>query len=504
VFVHSILDTLAERFSRPAFLASDRIVTFSELRELSFKLAAALRGAGAGKGSHVAILLPDSVDFYVAYAAIWSLGAVAVPLNMGMKPDTATRLLSHSDSEFLILHDSYPADAARIKKAVPSIRWVTGSSPAAAGKPGAGADADLESIFSADTPHIEPPDIAETDTCGIFYTSGTTGTPKGIVWNYRHLDAPLMILKHFLKMPGDDVQICAVPLSHAGGLVYLLGCLKWGLPTVLMERFVPGAFLRSIEKHRATMCFLVPAMFGALVRSPEFASADLSSLRWVATFGAVADLASLEKLQAKCPELIIINGWGTMEAAPPNTIPHLDREEIDLRGVGFPAPWIEIKVLDEDGEELPPGEVGEVVLRGWVVMNGYYKEPRLTAETVRDGYLHTGDLGRFDERGYLYIVGRKKDVIIVGGFNVQADEVEQVLASHPAVAQVAVTGVRDRTRGETVKAHVVLAAEALADERELTGFCRSRLEAHKVPRVFVFLDRLPRTATGKVAKWQLK
>jgi acyl-CoA synthetase (AMP-forming)/AMP-acid ligase II len=495
VLVHEIIDTITERASGAALIASDRTVTFQELRTLVIKLGAALREAGAGKGSHVAILLPDSVEFCVAYAAIWSLGAVAVPLNMGMKVETVIRLLSHSESEFLILHDSYPASVSEVREAVPSIHWAASSIP--------GAYPDLESIFSSGEKKLAPPDIEETDTCGIFYTSGTTGQPKGIMWNYGHLDAPLEILKHFLKMPGKDVQICAVPLNHAGGLVYLLCCMKWGLPTVLMKRFVPGVFLRNIEKHRVTMCFLVPAMFTALVRAPEFESADLSSLRWVATFGAMADPVSLEKLQAKCPDLIIFNGWGMMEAAPPNTLVHLDREEIDLRGVGFAPPWIKIKIVDEDGTDLPSGEAGEVVMQGRVVMDGYYKEPELTAATVRDGWLYSGDLGRFDERGYLYIVGRKKDVIIVGGLNVQADEVEQMLAGHPAVAEVAVTGVPDKKRGEAVKAHVVLVHGATAEAKELTAFCRSRLEAHKVPKKFEFIEKLPRTTTGKVAKWRL-
>jgi len=245
-------------------------------------------------------------------------------------------------------------------------------------------------------------------------------------------------------------------------------------------------------------------MFVALVRAAEFEQADLSSLKWVATFGAMADLGALEKLQKKCPDLVILNGWGMMEAAPPNTLPRLNREEIDLRGVGFVPPWIEIKVVSDTGREVAQGETGEVVMSGWVVMDGYYKDPELTAETIRDGWLHSGDLGRLDKRGYLYIVGRKKDVIIVGGFNVHSSEVETVLVEHPAVAEAAVTGVADDIRGEVVKAHLVLAPGATVDTRELTEFCRSRLESYKVPKVFEFHAELPRTSTGKVAKWQLR
>jgi acyl-CoA synthetase (AMP-forming)/AMP-acid ligase II len=499
VLVNRVFNNFTERSSRPALITSAEIVTFEEYRDLALKLASTLRNAGTAKGSHVAILLPEGIDYCVAYGAIWLLGAVAVPLNTGMKAETAAGVLLHADAEFLILDNLYPASPEHFRRNVPSLRWIASTESGLDG-----ADESLEQIYGSPAGDFEPPQVEETDTCAIFYTSGTTGEPKGIVWNYRHLDGPTMIMEHFLDMPGDDIQICAAPLGHAGGLSYLLGCLKWGLPTVIMPRFIPGAFLRNIEQHRVTMCYLVPAMFVALARAPEFEKADLSSLRWISTFGAMADLGALEKLQEKCPDLIILNGWGMMEAAPPNSLPHLDREEIDLRGVGFVPPWIEVRVVTDTGREVAQGETGEVVLRGWVVMDGYYKDPELTAETIRDGWLHSGDLGRLDERGYLYIVGRKKDVIIVGGLNVHSSEVEGVLTQHPAVQQAAVTGAADELRGEVVKAHIVLVPGAVADERELTEFCRSRLESYKIPKVFEFPAQLPRTSTGKVAKWQLR
>lgn len=499
MLVRSAFEALAERGSKPALITSSGVVTFHEMRNLTFALAATLRNAGAGRGSHVAILLSEGVNYCVAYGAIWLIGAVAVPLSTSMKPETATGVLSHADVEFLLVSDSYPLPIAEFRNRVPSLKWI-----ASAGDDAQGADDSLKRIYNRPVADLERPQVTESDTCAIFYTSGTTGESKGIVWNYRHLDAPVMIMEHFLDMPGDDVQICAAPLGHAGGLAYYLGCLKWGLPTVLMPRFIPGSFLSAVEKHRVTMCFLVPAMFVALVRAPEFEKTDLSSLRWVATFGAAADLGALERLQEKCPDLTIINGWGMMEAAPPNTLPYLDRERIDLRGVGFAPPWIDIKIVSDTGKEVPRGETGEIVLRSWVVMDGYHKDPELTAETIRNGWLHSGDLGFIDERDYVYVVGRKKDVIIVGGLNVHASEVENFLLGHPDVAQVAVTGAADAVRGEVVKAHVVLAPGATASASRLTDFCRSRLESYKVPKEFEFIEQLPRTSTGKVAKWRLQ
>jgi acyl-CoA synthetase (AMP-forming)/AMP-acid ligase II len=491
-----IFDGLKRFGRKPALITSELTLSFEELRDLTAGLAASLQEAGVRKGSHVAILLSDSIDYCIAYGAIWLSGAVAVPLHIGMKPETVLGLLSHSESEFLFLHESHPLSPADIRERVSSIRWIACEK--------ADADAKMDALCRNAAGDFKPPEVADSEICGIFYTSGTTGEPKGIVWNYRHLDAPLMIMEHFLGAGDNEVQICAAPLSHSGGLVYYLHCLKYGMPVVLMDRFLPGAFLRNVERYGVTRCFLVPAMFSAIVRDREFENADLSSLNWVATFGAAADLGALQKLQEKCPELVIINGWGMMESAPPNTLPHLDRTEIDLRGVGFPPPWIEMRVVSDTGKELSAGETGEVVLRGWVVMEGYYKNPELTGEVIRDGWLHTGDLGYVDERGYFYIAGRKKDVIIVGGLNVHAEEVEQALRSHPAVAEAAVVATEDRTRGEVVKAHIVLKQGTTADDRELTEFCRMRLEAQKVPKVFCFVDNLPRTSTGKVAKWGLK
>ena len=212
---------------------------------------------------------------------------------------------------------------------------------------------------------------------------------------------------------------------------------------------------------------------------------------------------AVRRFGERCPNARLVQGWGMTESAPPNTLHHLNIH-MPLKSVGVAPPWIEVAVVDEEGKKLPSGEVGEIVLRGWVVMEGYYKAPELTKQTIKEGWLHSGDLGYIDENGWLYIVGRKKDVIIVGGLNVLASEVEDVLRRYEGVADAAVVGAADRLRGEVVKAYVELEQGAKVTEGELIEHARALLEPFKVPKSVVIVERLPRTTSGKVAKWRLK
>ncbi len=265
---------------------------------------------------------------------------------------------------------------------------------------------------------------------------------------------------------------------------------------VLMERFIPLEFLKNIEKHKVSWFHLVPSMFTALLQLKEFEKYDLTSVKGVDIFGAPSHPGLIQRFGQYCPNAKLWHGWGMTETAAPNTITDQDH----IASVGKTPPWFEIKIVDNHDQELPIGEVGEIVCRGWPVMMGYYKEPELTAQIMRNGWLHTGDLGSIDKEGYLYIRGRKKEMIIVSGLNVYAPEVEHLIAEHPQVQEVAVVGIPDKLRGEAVKAVVVLKDTAAITAKDIKAFCRQRLIHFKVPQVVELRASLPKTRSGKIQK----
>jgi acyl-CoA synthetase (AMP-forming)/AMP-acid ligase II len=267
-----------------------------------------------------------------------------------------------------------------------------------------------------------------------------------------------------------------------------------------MERFIPIEFLRNIEKHKATWFHIVPPMFTAMLQLKEFEKYDLKSVKGVCIFGAPSHPSLIQRFGKYCPNATLWHGWGMTETAAPNTI--TDPEH--MASIGKAPPWFEVKIFDNNDKEVPIGEVGEIVCRGWPVMMGYYKEPEMTAEIMRSGWLHTGDLGNIDKDGYLYIKGRIKDMIIVAGLNVYSPEVEHVIAEHPKVKEVAVVGVPDKLRGEAVKAVVVLKEDEQAEDRDIRAFCRERLIHFKVPQIVEFRESLPKTRSGKIQKELLK
>jgi acyl-CoA synthetase (AMP-forming)/AMP-acid ligase II len=270
-----------------------------------------------------------------------------------------------------------------------------------------------------------------------------------------------------------------------------------------MERFSPLEFLQNIQTYRVTCFHIVPAMYTAILTLKQIEKFDLSSLRWVVVFGAPSSPEILKKFQQHCPQARLLNGWGMTETCPPNTVTPLDSNRIE--SVGKPSPLCEIKIFDEEDRELPTGEIGEIVIRGWIVMEGYYKDPETTSQMKRGGWFHTGDVGRFDKEGYLYIVGRKKEMIKVGGQIVYAPEVESAFYKHAGVAEVAVIGIPDKLRGEALKALVVLKENAnnvTADE--LRYFAREHLAHFKVPQSIEIRRELPKNRSGKIDKEFLK
>jgi acyl-CoA synthetase (AMP-forming)/AMP-acid ligase II len=309
-------------------------------------------------------------------------------------------------------------------------------------------------------------------------------------------------MAHYVDLGKKDIALCALPFAHLGGLVFIQGVVFLGATIILMERFIPLDFLRNIQNYKVNCLWLVPSMYYAILQLKEFETFDLSSLEWIVSFGAPSSADQLRRFHKYCPQADLINGWGMTETQGPSIV--LPRGSDKVESVGLPVPWLEVKIFDNNDKEVPIGQIGEIVVRSWAVTDGYYRDPEATALAKRNGWFHTGDLGRFDEEGYLYIAGRKKEMIKVSGEIVFEPEVESAIHKHPEVAEVAVVGMPDKLRGEVPKAFVVLKAGSKITEEELRYFCREHLAHFKIPHYFEFSALLPKNRAGKVDKEKLK
>lgn len=483
---------------KAAIIFQDRVITFSELRDNVFRLAQSLMKEGIKKGDKVALFLPNWPEYIYSYLALFSIGATVVPLDFMLKNDELESCLNHSESVLLITKAHPTVSLEHVKENVKTLKTIVLIGQTS--EECLSFD-ELLKNGAADMPEVL---IEDTDKALILYTSGSTGRPKGVLLNYRHLGAAPAAMEFFVDLSSADVKVSALPLSHGGGLVYLQNCIYYGITLILMERFIPLEFLKNIEKYKATCFHLVPSMYYALLHLKEFEKYDLSSIRWVNVFGAPNSPDAIRRFKTFCPNAKLLNGWGMTETNAPNIVTPMGSDRIE--SIGRPAPWIEVKIVDDDGRELVQGEVGEIVIKSWVVMEGYYKEPELTKEVVQDGWFHTGDLGKKDKEGMFYIAGRKRDVCKVGGQLVFPSEVEEAIHKHPCVREAAVIGVADRLRGEVLRAFVVFkdGAKESITEQDLQQFCRQHLAHFKLPASFVFVDDLPKTRTNKIDKVLLK
>lgn len=506
--IRKVLDNTAKKFSeKPAIILKGEAISFAQLRETSLRLASALAANGAQKGDKIAIYLPNCLEYVYSYLGCFHLGCVGVPLDFMLKTDELISCLEHSEAKILIAKMKSDVSLDQIRRTVPSLKTVILCDETAGVQNFEPLQyADLISKATTNLPEVS---VRDSDPALIMYTSGTTGKPKGILLNYKHLDGSPEAMKYFVDLTDKDVKLAAIPLSHIGGFIYIQNCIHFGITVILMERFNPHEFLENITQYRVTCFHIVPAMYLAILTLKQIDKFDLSSLRWVVVFGAPSSPEIMERFHQYCPNAKLLNGWGMTETCPPNTVTPLN--STNIASVGKPAPNCEIRILDEDNRELSPagslsaaGEIGEVAIRGWIVMEGYYKDPEGTAAVKRNGWLHTGDLGRFDKEGFLYIVGRKKEMIKVGGQIVYAPEVEAALLKHEAVAETAVIGVPDSLRGEAVKAFVVLRESAKTTPEDLRYFAKEHLAHFKVPQSIEIRSALPKNRTGKTDKELLK
>ncbi|MDF2629326.1 MAG: AMP-dependent synthetase [Symbiobacteriaceae bacterium] len=477
-----------QQFARKtAFIHGDCRVTFAEAEEASNRVASALTGPlGLKPGTRVAILLPNCPEFAIADLALIKAGLVRVPINPRLAPPEVEHILADSGAEALI------CDAAMAVP--PSVRHAVS----------------VDELLPLGTP--EPFTLPTTmdDPYMILYTSGTTGRPKGAVTTVRSRWVTLFYVyanEDFVHE--TDVMLHAASLAHGSGTKMLPNYIK-GAANLFLPRFSMEAFCAAIQEHRVTTTWLVPAQVAMLLDFPDRPQYDLSSLRTVVYAGAPMPAERLRQaISAFGP--IFVQVYGLSEAPQPALVlSKLDHHPENARrfaSAGRPAIGVDVRVLREDGATVAPGsgEVGEICLYGEHLMTGYHGRPAETAEVLGDdGWFHTGDLATVDEDGYVYIVDRKKDLIISGGYNIYPREVEEVLYQHPAVAEAAVIGVPDEQWGEAVKAVVALRPGMTATAEALISHCRERLAGYKKPRSVDFVPALPRSANGKILKRELR
>jgi fatty-acyl-CoA synthase/long-chain acyl-CoA synthetase len=495
-----LVPALARHGDRPAVVAGGRTWTYRELDDHARRLAGRLRTWGVGPGSPVALALPNGVAYVVADLALALLGAAKVPMNMMLSDDEQAYVLADSGAVLCIVDH---ARAVALGASLPE-----GSAPRLLVVGGA-TDGWADALDHP--PLTDPPGVPGSGRALLMYTGGTTGRPKGVVHTQRGI--AMNLLSHLVEMElaADDVLMLTSPLPHSAGFL-LQAALAKGATVLLEEGFDVGAVVDRIERDRVTYLFLVPTMIYRLLDEVvERGDVDTSSLRTILYGAAPITRDRLEQgLRLFGP--VFMQLYAQSEA--PNFLTRLRRDDhrLDPAGAsrltscGQAVVMADVRVVGEDGTPCPPGEVGEVTARSPYTMEGYLARPDETAAALRDGWLHTGDLGYLTEDGYLHLVDRKKDMIITGGLNVYSSEVEQVLARVPGVREVAVVGVPHPDWGEAVVAFVVPEnpADAEATEEALRSAARQGLTTYKRPKAVVLVDGLPTTAVGKIDKKQLR
>jgi long-chain acyl-CoA synthetase len=485
-----------------AIVCGSEALTWAELDAAVNRLAHGLRARGVERGDRVVLACPNLPAFAIAYYAVLKLGAILVPINILLKAGEIGYHLRDSEARvFLCFEGSAELPLGAEGRA--AFAQVPGCTLFACIGGGEAGEDTLDSLSSGQPSRFDTVDCAPGDTAVILYTSGTTGTPKGAELSHSNLCMNAMCSVAMTRMDCNDVSLVALPLFHSfGQSVQMNASAASGASMVLLPRFDPEAAMRAMTDHSVTIFCGVPTMYIALLNH-DWRGPDLSAtLRLGVSGGAAMPVVVLRGFEQRF-KVVILEGYGLSETSPVATFNHLDRKRLP-GSVGVPIAGTEVGIMDADGTLLGDGEVGEIVLRGHHVMKGYWRNPQATALAIRDGWFHTGDLGRRDADGNHYIVDRLKDMLIRGGFNVYPREVEEMLMQHPAVAMVAVVGVPHEVHGEEIKAVVVPRPGIPADPAEIVAWCRERMAAYKYPRIVELVAALPLTATGKILKRELR
>jgi fatty-acyl-CoA synthase len=498
--------------ARTAVVCNDKRYNYAQFADRARRLAGGLLELGVKPGERVAFLSTNCHRLLEAYYGVLEAGAILLPLNIRLAAGELGYILNDSgatilfvEKQFLPLVEAFRKDLTSVKiffllEGAPEVSWLSSQ--------------DYEGLLAAATPHAA--DIASIDenaVAELFYTSGTSASPKGVMLTHRNIYLHAVHVCMAFQIPNGNVELHTIPLFHANGWGVAHFLTMLGGKHVMVQRFDPKEVFRLIEQEGARTCSLVPIMATALVNCPERKNYDLSSLTRIVIGGAASSPTLVREVEetfgCEC-----FSGYGLTETCPVLSVSPM-KTGLDWEGeqryvrqamTGFPVPGVEMRVVDANDQDVAPdGQfIGEIIVKGDGVMEGYWRQPEASAEALRGGWFHTGDMATLNNEGYFLIVDRKKDIIVSGGENISSLELEKALLAHPAVLEAGVIPVPDEKWGEVPKALVVLKTNASTTESELIDFCRARLAHYKCPRSVEFVDNLPKTATGKVLKKDLR
>lgn len=496
--------TAREFPEKPAYIFEEKETSYAELEGAVVKFADSLAGLGIGQGDHVALVVGNSPYFVIGMHGALRLGAVVIPINPLYTPTEMHYILDDADVKAIITMDvlspKFDAIAEKLPKLEHYILCDSGMGEAPDARhfqPLSFTGILQKGTFDRDFPKLEEEEVAI-----ILYTSGTTGKPKGAMLTHQNLFSNANDVAQYLSIGESDRVIAALPMFHVFCLTVALNApLVNGGTVLIMPKFSPQEVFRIAKQQKATVFAGVPTMYNYLLQGAAAGKESFAGMRLCISGGAAMPVALLNAFE-EAFDVTISEGYGLSEASPVTCFNPLDRPR-KAGSIGTNIVNVENKIVDELGKEVAPGEVGELIVRGPNVMKGYYNLPEETASALRDGWLYTGDMARMDDEGYFYIVDRKKDMILVGGYNVYPREVEEVIYSHPEIKEAAVVGVPDQNTGEAVMAFVVT-GDSQVPEDELKAYCQEHLAKYKIPTFVEFMEELPKNTTGKILRRSLR
>jgi long-chain acyl-CoA synthetase len=502
----SILHESTARFpDSTAIVCGETALTYEQLDDAARRFAAALSALGVNRGEHVAIMLPNVPDFTIAYYGAQYHGAPVVPVNVQLTPDEIVRLLVDSEAVAFVAWEGIVDRARAALARAPRCKVLVVSKNAPGDLQAIDGAPSVAALLAAHEPIAEMADTMPDDTAVMLFTSGTTGRPKGAELTHANLFFNSdECSSRLLKLDHGIVGLAVLPLFHSFGQTLLQNAvLQAGGTVVMMPRFDPGLALGLIQKHRVNFFCGVPTMYFALLHHPKGDRYDLSSLKLCISGGSAMPPDVMKAFDEKFG-VNILEGYGLTETSPVASFNVFERPK-KPGSIGLPIRGVDFKLTDDAGNTITKSMVpGEICIKGRYVMKGYYKAHEANAEVLKAGWLSTGDVAYRDDDGYYFIVDRKKDMIIRGGYNVYPREIEDVLYAHPAVFEAAVVGVPHPRQGEEVKALLILKPEQTVTPDEVVAYCKERLAAYKYPRIVEFRDAFPKSSTGKILKRELR